>query len=56
MEEKAFKKHLQDLAHGHHHPEEHDWDKPHILPSKETPARKSAPKRKTTSKSKRKAA
>ena len=26
MDEKHFKKHLADLAHGHHHPEEHDWD------------------------------
>ena len=25
MDEKEFKKHLADLAHGHHHPEEHDW-------------------------------
>jgi len=25
MDEKDFKKHLEDLAHGHHHPEEHDW-------------------------------
>jgi hypothetical protein len=25
MDEKAFKKHLKDLAHGRHHPEEHDW-------------------------------
>ena len=25
MDEKDFKKHLQDLDHGHHHPEEHDW-------------------------------
>ena len=25
MDEKSFKKHLKDLAHGHHHPEEHDW-------------------------------
>jgi len=25
MDEKAFKKHLKDLAQGHHHPEEHDW-------------------------------
>jgi len=24
MDETAFKKHLKDLAHGHHHPEEHD--------------------------------
>ena len=26
MDEKEFRKHLADLAHGHHHPEEHDWD------------------------------
>jgi hypothetical protein len=26
MDEKQFKKHLSDLAHGHHHPEEHDWE------------------------------
>ena len=25
MDEKDFKKHLQDLAHGHHHPEDQDW-------------------------------
>lgn len=25
MDELAFKRHLRDLAHGHHHPEEHDW-------------------------------
>jgi hypothetical protein len=25
MDEKDFRKHLRDLAHGHHHPEEHDW-------------------------------
>ena len=25
MDEKEFKKHLQDLVHGHHHPEEHEW-------------------------------
>jgi len=25
MDEKDFKEHLKDLAHGHHHPEEHDW-------------------------------
>jgi hypothetical protein len=28
MDEKDFKRHLKDLAHGHHHIEEHDWDKP----------------------------
>ena len=26
MDEKDFRKHLADLAHGHHHAEEHDWD------------------------------
>lgn len=25
MDEKDFKEHLKDLAHGHHHPDEHDW-------------------------------
>jgi hypothetical protein len=25
MDEKDFKKHLKDLAHDRHHPEEHDW-------------------------------
>jgi hypothetical protein len=28
MDEKHFKEHLKDLAHGHHHPEEHDWSAP----------------------------
>ena len=26
MNELQFKHHLKDLVHGHHHPEEHDWD------------------------------
>jgi hypothetical protein len=25
VNEIQFKRHLKDLAHGHHHPEEHDW-------------------------------
>src|SRR5215469_18344012 len=25
MDDKAFRKHLAALVHGHHHPEEHDW-------------------------------
>jgi hypothetical protein len=25
MNDEDFKRHLKDLAHGHHHPEEHDW-------------------------------
>lgn len=35
MDEKEFKKHLKDLVHGHHHPEEHDW-------APDTPVRKPA--------------
>jgi hypothetical protein len=52
MDEKDFKKHLRDLAHGHHHPEEHDWTQsgpPAKAPAVKT-ARKSAarkPKRRT---------
>jgi hypothetical protein len=26
VDDKQFRKHLADLAHGHHHPEEHDWE------------------------------
>ena len=26
MNEAEFKEHLKALAHGHHHPEEHDWE------------------------------
>jgi hypothetical protein len=26
MNEEEFKRHLKDLVHGHHHPEEHDWN------------------------------
>ena len=26
MNEQEFKKHIQDLADGNHHPEEHDWE------------------------------
>lgn len=25
MNDAEFKRHLKDLVHGHHHPEEHDW-------------------------------
>jgi len=28
MNELEFKRHLEALVHGHHHPGEHDWDKP----------------------------
>jgi hypothetical protein len=26
MNEVEFKRHLRDMVHGHHHPDEHDWD------------------------------
>jgi hypothetical protein len=34
MDEKDFKKHLADLVHGHHHPEEHDWSDDTVLKTK----------------------
>lgn len=49
MDEKDFKKHLQDLAHGHHHPEEHDWGPAAAAPAKRKP-RKAAPKAKRKAK------
>ena len=51
MDEKQFKKHLADLAHGHHHPEEHDWaEGPAQIRSKPAvePARKKATKKRPT--------
>jgi len=47
MDEKDFKKHLQDLAHGHHHPEEHDWDQTAGTPAKTAKPPKKAVARKT---------
>ena len=47
MDEKDFKKHLQDLAHGHHHPEEHDWVDP--APGAK-PRRAKAPAKRATAK------
>jgi hypothetical protein len=49
MDEKTFKKHLHDLVHGHHHPEEHDWPERGARAAKTKPARKRA----TTAKRKR---
>jgi hypothetical protein len=42
VDEKDFKKHLQDLAHGHHHPEEHDWEGAAAAPSPVRKTRKPA--------------
>jgi hypothetical protein len=53
MNEAEFKRHLKDLAHGHHHPEEHDWDRaqPKAHPPKTGPApRKKVSNRKSREK------
>ena len=42
MNEVEFKRHLKDLVHGHHHPEEHDWDRARDGASKKSAATKSA--------------
>jgi hypothetical protein len=49
MDEKDFKKHLRDLAHGNHHPEEHDWSdgKAGAGKVKPAPAASRKPKRRT---------
>ncbi|HEX3880737.1 MAG TPA: hypothetical protein VHW24_27335 [Bryobacteraceae bacterium] len=48
MDDRQFRKHLKDLAHGHHHPEEHDWAGgagAAVAPVKTAPgAKKAAPK------------
>ncbi len=50
MDEKDFKKHLKDLAHGHHHPEEHDWDN---TPAQKKPAAKKATPKKARPRARR---
>jgi len=55
MNEDDFKRHLKDMVHGHHHPEEHDWqDQTAAAPAKvgrktvgtqRRPARKKASKK-----------
>jgi hypothetical protein len=53
---KEFKKHLKDLAHGHHHPEEHDWAPDGKAAGPKEPARAiraRRPKSRTTRKAKR---
>jgi hypothetical protein len=46
MNDQEFKKHLKDMVHGHHHPEEHDWAEPGQAAAKDVetkaPAKKSA--------------
>lgn len=50
MNEQEFKKHLKDLIHGRHHPEEHDWE----TRSGPPPKTKSSAKRTTPRKSPKK--
>ena len=50
MDELDFKRHLRDLAHGHHHPEEHDWGG---TPSNPRAAAKTSGKKSTGKRSKR---
>jgi hypothetical protein len=54
MDDKDFRKHLRDLAHGHHHPEEHDWSSgPGLRPAAQPHAKhKTAAKRTKRKKSK----
>jgi len=55
MNDLDFKRHLKDLVHGHHHPEEHDWERPAVAPkttrrakaSASKPARRAARKKST---------
>jgi hypothetical protein len=54
MNELEFKRHLKDLAHGHHHPEEHDWTEQPAHTAKKAPAAKSVAKKTTGRKSARK--
>jgi hypothetical protein len=48
MDEKDFRKHLKDLAHGHHHPEEHDWPATAAVRAVEKTANTSQPTAKTS--------
>jgi hypothetical protein len=47
MDEKHFKEHLKDLAHGHHHPEEHDWRAAGTATATKAPVDRSLNKRRT---------
>ena len=53
MNDAQFKRHLKDLVHGHHHPEEHDWAPDTVTAS--TKARTATPKKRArTTKAKKK--
>jgi hypothetical protein len=55
MDEKDFKKHLQDLAHGHHHPAEHDWPEKGTIQTVEPASGEPAKKKPAARRSKRSA-
>jgi len=44
MNEAEFKRHLKDLVRGHHHPEQHDWDRPQTEKTKSS-AKRAAPRK-----------
>jgi hypothetical protein len=52
MNEDEFKKHLKDLVHGHHHPEEHDWTESGSAGAKEAKTKGPVKKAKVASKKK----
>lgn len=54
MNELEFKRHLKELVHGHHRPEEHDWHGQPGASGKPAPAKKSATIRRSARKAKRK--
>ncbi len=46
MNQLEFKRHLKDLVHGHHHPEEHDWSsQPATTETRQPAAQKPARRR-----------
>jgi len=57
MDEKDFKKHLADLVHGHHHPDQHDWSPDSELRTAEKESATSArkPAKRTARKPRRRA-
>jgi hypothetical protein len=45
MNELEFKHHLKDLVHGHHHPEEHNWNRQTAKPTSAGSGKVDRPKR-----------
>ena len=45
MNELEFKRHIKDLVHGHHHPEEHDWSAGAAKPARAGRAKTASGKR-----------